>query len=87
MIQEKSSQALIEIDGGVNQQNAGLLLQAGADILVAGNFVFSAANPKQTIASLKAMNVGQRHNWLKASKEDIFTNFIGINPKRQACEK
>ena len=62
MIQEKSSQALIEIDGGVNQQNAGLLLQAGADILVAGNFVFSAANPKQTIASLKAMNARQSHN-------------------------
>ena len=47
------SQALIEIDGGVNQDNAPRLLEAGADILVAGNFVFSAQNPTETIAQLK----------------------------------
>ena len=45
----------IEIDGGVNQQNAPLLLAAGADVLVAGNFVFSAADPLATIAGLKAL--------------------------------
>lgn len=55
LIQEKSSKALIEIDGGVNQQNAGRLLESGSDVLVAGNFVFSSADPKQTIASLKAL--------------------------------
>ncbi len=43
----------IEIDGGVNQSNAPLLMEAGADVLVAGNFVFSAANPIETINTLK----------------------------------
>jgi ribulose-phosphate 3-epimerase len=45
----------IEIDGGVNQQNAALLQAAGADVLVAGNFVFSASDPVATIAGLKAL--------------------------------
>ena len=53
MITESASATLIEIDGGVNQQNAPLLMKSGADVLVAGNFVFSAANPVQTIADLK----------------------------------
>jgi ribulose-phosphate 3-epimerase len=44
---------LIEIDGGVNSQNAGALFAAGADVLVAGSFVFSAADPAATIAALK----------------------------------
>jgi ribulose-phosphate 3-epimerase len=56
LIVRKSSVAQIEIDGGVNQQNAPLLAKAGADVLVAGNFVFSAPNPSQVIASLK--NIG-----------------------------
>jgi ribulose-phosphate 3-epimerase len=56
LIQEKSSKALIEIDGGVNHQNAGRLIEAGADVLVAGNFVFSSTDPKQTIASLKTLH-------------------------------
>lgn len=55
MITESKSNALIEIDGGVNQQNAKALLDAGADVLVAGNFVFSAANPKEVISNLKAV--------------------------------
>lgn len=54
LILQKGSAAKIEIDGGVNLENAPKLLQAGADILVAGNFVFSSSNPIQTIASLKA---------------------------------
>jgi ribulose-phosphate 3-epimerase len=53
LIVKKGSHALIEIDGGVNQKNAPLLIQAGADILVAGNFVFSAENPIETIRQLK----------------------------------
>lgn len=46
----------IEIDGGVNQQNAKPLMEAGADVLVAGNFVFSSSNPKQVIEQLKNIN-------------------------------
>ncbi len=53
LIEKKGSEALIEIDGGVNQKNASLLIEAGADILVAGNFVFSAENPIETIRQLK----------------------------------
>ena len=55
MISASGSSALIEIDGGVNQQNAKLLLQAGADVLVAGNFVFSSTTPKEVIKSLKEL--------------------------------
>jgi len=50
---QKNHQVLIEIDGGVNLENAPLLLQAGANVLVAGNFVFSAPNPKEVIQQLK----------------------------------
>ncbi len=53
LISERKSPAMIEIDGGVNQNNAGPLLEAGAHVLVAGNFVFSAANPKEVIKRLK----------------------------------
>ncbi len=53
LIVNKKSKALIEIDGGVNQQNAKPLLEAGADVLVAGNFVFSSPNPKEVIQRLK----------------------------------
>ena len=55
LITDKGSKALIEIDGGVNQQNAKALLEAGADVLVAGNFVFSAADPKGVITQLKSV--------------------------------
>ncbi|MFZ5970153.1 MAG: ribulose-phosphate 3-epimerase [Bacteroidota bacterium] len=53
LIVEKKSPALIEIDGGVNQANARPLLEAGADVLVAGNFVFSSPDPAGTIWQLK----------------------------------
>jgi ribulose-phosphate 3-epimerase len=53
LIVQKNSSALIEIDGGVNQANAGKLMAAGASVLVAGNFVFSSDNPSETIAVLK----------------------------------
>lgn len=53
LIESQRSSAQIEIDGGVNQQNAKPLLDAGADVLVAGNFVFSSSNPKEVIQRLK----------------------------------
>lgn len=54
MIQASGSAALIEIDGGVTLDNAASILEAGADVLVAGNTVFSAAQPEAAIAQLKA---------------------------------
>lgn len=53
LILAKGSKALIEIDGGVNIQNAPLLVDAGADVLVAGSFVFNSPDPLATIRSLK----------------------------------
>ena len=53
MIDESGSSALIEIDGGVKQQNASQLLEAGAQVLVAGSFVFGSDNPQDTIRDLK----------------------------------
>lgn len=55
LIKETNSQALIEIDGGVNSETAPRLAQAGADILVAGSYVFNAANPLEAISQLKAL--------------------------------
>lgn len=54
-INQRQSSALIEIDGGVNEKNARPLLEAGADVLVAGNFVFSSANPQEVIKKLKQL--------------------------------
>jgi len=53
LIIESSSKAKIEIDGGVDLDNALPLIRAGADILVAGNTVFSSPNPKEAIKFLK----------------------------------
>ena len=53
MVLNTGSRVQIEIDGGVNQSNAKPLLDAGADVLVAGNFVFSAPNPIKVIEELK----------------------------------
>ena len=55
LITDRRSAALIEIDGGVSMQNASSLLAAGADVLVAGNFVFSAPDPQAAIKGLKAL--------------------------------
>jgi ribulose-phosphate 3-epimerase len=55
LIIQKNASTLIEIDGGVTDKNAIQLTNAGADVLVAGNFVFKASNPTQTIADLKKM--------------------------------
>jgi len=55
MITDLGSAALIEIDGGVSLKNAAALRQAGADVLVAGNFVFGAPNPENAIRELKEL--------------------------------
>lgn len=55
LITEKDATTLIEIDGGVTDQNAKALTAAGADVLVAGSFVFKSDNPTETIAQLKAL--------------------------------
>ena len=52
LILRKNAKTLIEIDGGVTNKNAKALIDAGADVLVAGSFVFGASNPTQTIAEL-----------------------------------
>ncbi|MDF2447665.1 MAG: ribulose-phosphate 3-epimerase [Bacteroidota bacterium] len=53
LILQKQSKALIEIDGGVDLNNYKKLLEAGADVLVAGNTVFGSSHPTQTISQLK----------------------------------
>jgi ribulose-phosphate 3-epimerase len=53
LIIRKKARTLIEIDGGVTDKNAKALVQSGADVLVAGSFVFKSENPTQTIADLK----------------------------------
>ena len=55
LIAETGSKALIEIDGGVNLDTGTQLAQAGADILVAGNYVFNSADPVATIRGLKQL--------------------------------
>jgi ribulose-phosphate 3-epimerase len=55
LISHKNASTLIEIDGGVTSKNAHKLIEAGADVLVAGSFVFSAENPTQTISELKRL--------------------------------
>ena len=52
-IVKRSLPTLIEVDGGVNADNAPLLFQAGADVLVAGSSVFKAHDPLQAIHQLK----------------------------------
>ena len=54
LINENKARTLIEIDGGVTNQNASQLVAAGADVLVAGSYVFSASDPTATIANLSA---------------------------------
>ena len=55
LINKKGASTLIEIDGGVNIDNAKLLIDAGADVLVAGSFVFKSDKPKRTIQELKSV--------------------------------
>jgi ribulose-phosphate 3-epimerase len=55
LILKKGAKTIIEIDGGVTNKNAKQLVDAGADVLVAGSFVFKAENPTTTIADLKQL--------------------------------
>ncbi|MBO5721080.1 MAG: ribulose-phosphate 3-epimerase [Bacteroidales bacterium] len=55
LILKKGSSALIEVDGGINLETGKLVIDAGADALVAGNFVFKSENPIETIAALKSL--------------------------------
>ncbi|RHJ94954.1 ribulose-phosphate 3-epimerase [Parabacteroides bouchesdurhonensis] len=55
MIDRKGLNTLIEIDGGVNLETGKRLIEAGADVLVAGSFVFKSPDPVQTIKDLKAL--------------------------------
>jgi ribulose-phosphate 3-epimerase len=52
LIDSTGKEIYLEIDGGVNQINAGALIHAGANVLVAGSFVFASADPKETISQL-----------------------------------
>ena len=52
LINKKNSKAIIEIDGGVTSKNAKKLVEKGADVLVAGSFVFKSDNPTETISTL-----------------------------------
>lgn len=53
LINKKGASTLIEIDGGVTNKNAAQLVEAGADVLVAGSYVFGATDPIATVADLK----------------------------------
>ena len=53
LITQKNTDTLIEIDGGVTTKNSRALVEAGADVLVAGSFVFKSEHPEQTIKALK----------------------------------
>ena len=55
LITESGSKALIEIDGGVQQETAPRLVEAGADVLVAGSYVFHSPTPEQTIHDLRIL--------------------------------
>ena len=56
LIEREGSNALIEVDGGVQAETASRLVEAGVDILVSGSYVFKAADPKATIHSLKQLH-------------------------------
>lgn len=55
LIKEKGSHALIEVDGGINLETGKLVAEAGADVVVAGSFVFGSSDPVETIAQLQAL--------------------------------
>ena len=55
LIDESGSKALIEIDGGVQNETAPRLVEAGADVLVAGSYVFGNQNPQEAIRSLRSL--------------------------------
>ena len=56
LILKNNSDCIIEIDGGVTNVNAEKLIQNGADVLVAGSYIFKSKNPKETIKNLKNLS-------------------------------
>ena len=56
LINSKNAKALIEVDGGINLTTGKQIVEAGADVLVAGNSVFKAENPAQMIHQLKHLD-------------------------------
>ncbi|MBC8488297.1 MAG: ribulose-phosphate 3-epimerase [Bacteroidetes bacterium] len=57
LILKFNAEILIEVDGGVDKSNAAKLFKAGADVLVAGNSIFSSADPQKTISDLKHISI------------------------------
>ncbi|MDR0546435.1 MAG: ribulose-phosphate 3-epimerase [Dysgonamonadaceae bacterium] len=57
MIEENELKTLIEVDGGINLDTGRLMMEAGADVLVAGNAVFKSQNPLATISKMKSMAI------------------------------
>jgi ribulose-phosphate 3-epimerase len=55
LISDRGSKALIEIDGGVQNETAPRLVEAGADVLVAGSYVFGSPTPEKAISTLRAL--------------------------------
>lgn len=55
LIIQKNTSTRIEIDGGVSNKNASKLVQSGADVLVAGSYIFGSENPSKTIKELKSL--------------------------------
>ena len=55
LIKDKGLSTLIEVDGGVNDKTGKLLIDAGADVLVAGSYVFNSESPSNTIDVLKSL--------------------------------
>lgn len=55
MIDERGLSTIIEVDGGVNQETGRMLVEAGADALVAGSYVFGHTSPKEAVAGLKQL--------------------------------
>ncbi|MGI6486780.1 MAG: ribulose-phosphate 3-epimerase [Syntrophomonadaceae bacterium] len=56
MIDEREAQLLIEVDGGINHQTGESCVRAGADVLVAGSYVFKSADPVQAVQTLQRIN-------------------------------
>ena len=57
LIHDTGSSALIEVDGGIGPKNAGKVLRAGANVLVAGSSIFKTDDPRQAISTLKHINI------------------------------
>lgn len=59
LLDRTGSKALIEVDGGVNRQTGQLLVEAGADVLVAGSAIFGAASPQEEIKALRSLGCAE----------------------------